>query len=325
MALMAAAAHRGHRRMHRPSDRRHRTTPSPRIAHGKHIVMVNVEADVLAGPLLARAGARRGRRLFAGLRRPAGADLRNGRLGAAPAASTVVAAGKGTKYLPAYHAVDAGNGLGPLRPDAGTGEARRASTRRCSTASSTAPSPAIEMAAVANATGLALPQDGLLFPPCGVDDLPRVLAAGAGGVLERKGMVEVVSRLERDGRPVFRDLRWGVYVDVRGARPTTSAAASPNTALHTDPTGRYAALYKPYHLIGLELGVSVASAALRGEPTGGAGSLARRRRRHRQARPGGGRDAGRRRRLHGLGQAASRPNARWRWARCRSAWPTACR
>jgi len=38
--------------------------------------------------------------------------------------------------------------------------------------------------------------------------------------------------------------------------------------LMTDPSGRYAALYKPYHLIGLELGISVASAGLRGEPTG---------------------------------------------------------
>ena len=38
--------------------------------------------------------------------------------------------------------------------------------------------------------------------------------------------------------------------------------------LVTDPSGRYAALYKPFHLIGLELGISVASAGLRGEPTG---------------------------------------------------------
>src|SRR3989475_5533870 len=35
-----------------------------------------------------------------------------------------------------------------------------------------------------------------------------------------------------------------------------------------DRSGRYAALYRPIHMIGLELGISVASAALRGEPTG---------------------------------------------------------
>jgi predicted homoserine dehydrogenase-like protein len=35
-----------------------------------------------------------------------------------------------------------------------------------------------------------------------------------------------------------------------------------------DRSGRYAALYRPTHMIGLELGISVASVALRGEPTG---------------------------------------------------------
>jgi predicted homoserine dehydrogenase-like protein len=38
--------------------------------------------------------------------------------------------------------------------------------------------------------------------------------------------------------------------------------------LVTDPSGQYSALYKPFHLIGLELGISVASVGLRGEPTG---------------------------------------------------------
>ncbi|MGH6919285.1 MAG: flagellar biosynthesis protein FlgA, partial [Geminicoccaceae bacterium] len=38
--------------------------------------------------------------------------------------------------------------------------------------------------------------------------------------------------------------------------------------LTVDPSGRVAALYRPIHMIGLELGISVASAALRGEPTG---------------------------------------------------------
>jgi predicted homoserine dehydrogenase-like protein len=35
-----------------------------------------------------------------------------------------------------------------------------------------------------------------------------------------------------------------------------------------DKSGRYSALYRPVHMIGLELGISVASAAFRGEPTG---------------------------------------------------------
>ena len=77
---------------------------------------------------------------------------------------------------------------------------------------------ALEMAAVANATGLDVPADGLAFPPAGVGELATVLRPRAdGGVLERSGMVEVVSSLERDGRAVADDLRWGVYVVVRAA------------------------------------------------------------------------------------------------------------
>ena len=100
------------------------------------------------------------------------------------------------------------------------------------------------------------------------DDLPQILrAAAAGGVLERDGMVEVVSSLERDGRPVFRDLRWGVYVVLKAPNDYARTCFK-EYGLKTDPSGWYAAMYKPYHLIGLELGISVLSAALRGEPTG---------------------------------------------------------
>ena len=127
---------------------------------------------------------------------------------------------------------------------------------------------AIEMAAVANACNLAPPSGGLIFPPAGVDDLPTVLRPKeAGGVLERSGQVEVVSCLERDGRPVERDLRWGVYV-VFEAQSDYAARCFSEYGLRTDSSGRYCAMYKPYHLIGLELGISVLSAALRNEPTG---------------------------------------------------------
>jgi predicted homoserine dehydrogenase-like protein len=127
---------------------------------------------------------------------------------------------------------------------------------------------AIEMAAIANACDLRVPRDGLAFPPSGVDDLPLVLRPRvAGGVLEGEGMVEVVSSLERDGRAVFRDLRWGVYVVLKAPNDYARNCFR-EYGLKADPSGWYAAMYKPYHLIGLELAVSVLSAALRGEPTG---------------------------------------------------------
>jgi predicted homoserine dehydrogenase-like protein len=127
---------------------------------------------------------------------------------------------------------------------------------------------AIEMAAIANACALDVPADGLAFPPCGVDDLAHVLRPlSDGGQLARAGMVEVVSSLERDGRPVFRDLRWGVYTVLRAPNAYT-AACFRQYGVPTDKSGRYAAMYKPFHLIGLELSISILSAALHGEPTG---------------------------------------------------------
>jgi predicted homoserine dehydrogenase-like protein len=79
--------------------------------------------------------------------------------------------------------------------------------------------------------------------------------------------VETAASLERDGRPVYRDLRWGVYV-VLEAPHDYAAGCFRQYGLPTDTTGRFAAMYKPFHLIGLELSISVLSAALRGEATG---------------------------------------------------------
>ena len=116
--------------------------------------------------------------------------------------------------------------------------------------------------------GLKVPKDGLSFPPCGVDHLAEVLKGrDNGGQLAEDGMVEVVSSLERDGRPVFRDLRWGVYV-VFKAPNDYAAACFKQYGMTTDRSGRYAALYRPYHLIGLELSISVLNAVLNRQPTG---------------------------------------------------------
>ncbi|NCV39000.1 MAG: flagellar biosynthesis protein FlgA, partial [Betaproteobacteria bacterium] len=127
---------------------------------------------------------------------------------------------------------------------------------------------AIEMAAVSNASGLLPAPEGLSFPPCGVDDLARVLRPRElGGVLAHRGQVEVISSLERDGRPVFRDLRWGVYVTLAGDSDYVRRCFK-EYGLVTDPSGAFTAMYKPFHLIGLELGITVASVGLRAEPTG---------------------------------------------------------
>ena len=179
----------------------------------------------------------------------------------------VVAAGKGTKYLPIYHDVTPSGVWSHYGLTADEAQSAGMNPQMFNSFLDGTKS-AIEMAAIANATGLDVPAHGLLFPPCGVDDLPHVMRpSDKGGVLEKAGVVEVVSSLERDGRPVFRDLRWGVYV-VLEAPNDYAADCFRQYGLKTDASGRYAAMYKPYHLIGLELNISVLSAALRKEPTG---------------------------------------------------------
>ncbi|MET0731484.1 MAG: Gfo/Idh/MocA family oxidoreductase [Casimicrobiaceae bacterium] len=239
-------------------------------AHGKHVVMVNVEADALAGPLLAQRA------------RDAGVvySLAYGDQPALicemvdwcrAAGFEVVAAGKGTKYLPIYHESTPATvwphyGFTEETVAAGDFNAQMFNSFLDGTKS------AIEMAAVANATGLLPAAAGLSFPPCGVDDLPRVLRPREdGGMLDHAGQVEVISSVERDGRPVFRDLRWGVYVTFRAgdaAGEDYVRRCFREYGFSTDPSGRYSAMYKPYHAIGLELGISVASVGLRREPTG---------------------------------------------------------
>lgn len=234
--------------------------------HKKHIVMVNVEADALAGPLLAQRAAEAGivYSLAYGDQPALICEMVDW---ARAAGFEVIAAGKGTKYLPAYHAstpdtVWGHYGFTEERVKGGDFNAQMFNSFLDGTKS------AIEMAAVSNATGLLPAAKGLEFPACGVDDLPRLLKPKAhGGVLQHRGQVEVVSSLERDGRPVFRDLRWGVYVTFAAGSGYVKNCFK-EYGLITDDTGEYTAMYKPYHLIGLELGISVASAALREEPTG---------------------------------------------------------
>jgi predicted homoserine dehydrogenase-like protein len=236
------------------------------IAGRKHIVMVNVEADVLAGPLLAEEARAAGvvYSLAYGDQPALTAEMVDW---ARATGFRVVAAGKGTKYLPAYHDVTPAGVWSHYGLSADEAQSAGMNPQMFNSFLDGTKS-AIEMAAIANATGLEVPSGGLKFPPCGVDDLPHVMRPrDQGGVLEKAGLVEVVSSLERDGRPVFRDLRWGVYV-VLEAPNDYAADCFRQYGLKTDSSGRYAAMYKPYHLIGLELNISILSAALRGEPTG---------------------------------------------------------
>ena len=236
--------------------------------HGRHIVMVNVEADVLAGPLLARkVEAAGGVYTLAYGDQPALiAEIVDW---ARTAGFEVVAAGKGTKYLPHFHGSTPETVWDHYHAGLTPEEAAKAGLNsQMFNSFLDGTKSGIEMAAVANASGLTPAPGGLTFPPCGTQDLTHVLVpVEDGGCLHHKGQVEVISSEERDGREVTNHLRWGVY-GVFEAPDDYVRECFAQYGLNRGEDGRYAAMYKPYHLIGLELGISVASVALRAESTG---------------------------------------------------------
>jgi len=248
-------------------------SPTAGIAHAieaiearKPIVMVNVEADALAGAWLARK-ARAAGVVYSMAYGDQPALIAEMVDWARAAGFSVAAAGKGTKYLPAYHTVTPDEVWQYYGLTAAAAKQAGMNSQMFNSFLDGTKS-AIEMAAVANACELDVPHDGLGFPPCSADELAGILRPKAlGGVLAGDGMVEVVSSLKRDGQQVARDLRWGVYVVFKAANDY-AAACFKQYGLPTDATGRYAAMYKPFHLIGLELSISVLNVALRGEPTG---------------------------------------------------------
>ncbi len=234
--------------------------------NGKHVVNVTVEADAFCGPLLARKAREAGvvYSLAYGDQPALICDLVDW---ARTAGFDVAAAGRGHKWLPHFaqstpETVWGYYGLTPEQARVGGLNPKMFNSFLDGS------KPAIESTAVCNATGLTPAPWGLAFPPASVDDLPFVMRPREeGGQLHHKGQVEVVSSLEADGRAIPYDIRFGVWVVFEGDTEYIRRCFT-EYGVRTDPSGRYACLYKRWHLIGLEVGISVASVGLRGEPTG---------------------------------------------------------
>lgn len=234
--------------------------------NGKNVVNVTVEADAFCGPLLALKAAEAGvvYSLAFGDQPALICDLVDW---ARTCGFPVVAAGRGHKWLPHFcestpETVWGNYGLTPEQAERGGLNPKMFNSFLDGS------KPSIESTAVANATGLDVPSNGLLYPPASVEDIPYVTRPiNEGGVLEKKGMVEVISSLEANGRKIPYDIRMGVWVTVEAETDYIKNCFEEYNA-HTDPSGRYFTLYKRWHLIGLEVGLSVASVALRQEATG---------------------------------------------------------
>ncbi len=221
-----------------------------------HVIMVTVEADALCGKALYKKS------LSAGV-------VYSMAYGDQPAiicemvdqlrssGMEIVCAGKGTKYLPEYHdsTPDTAlslHGFSDKEAEKGGLNPKMFNAFIDGTKSS------IEMAAVANATGIQVQDNGLYFPPAGCSSLPQILKSKElGGVLDKEGVVEVVSSLERNGEEIKDHIRFGVFV-VYKANSKYVANCFNEYGLATDSSGLYSCLWRPFHLIGLELGYSVA-------------------------------------------------------------------
>ncbi|GAC1578501.1 MAG: Gfo/Idh/MocA family oxidoreductase [Candidatus Elarobacter sp.] len=236
------------------------------IERGVHVVMVTVEADVVVGPYLHRMAERNGvvYSMAYGDQPAIICELVDW---ARTCGFEVVAAGKGTKFAPRYRrstpdTAFANYGFTPEQIATGGFNPKMFNSFLDGTKS------AIEMVAVANATGLDVADEGLSFAPASVYDLPVLLKPRAdGGILPHAGMLDIVSCMRDDETFVDDHLRWGVFVTFT-SQSTYAQRCFGEYGVATDSSGRFAALWRPYHLIGLEIGVSIASAALRGEPTG---------------------------------------------------------
>jgi len=236
------------------------------FGNGKHVIMVTVEADAFCGPILAKKAKEAGvvYSLAYGDQPAIICDLVDW---ARAAGFPVVAAGRGHKWLPEY----AQSTPETVWPYYGlTAEQARLGGLNSKMFNSflDGSKPAIECAAVCNATGLTPAPEGLSYPSASIDALPEIMRPRTeGGCLHHKGQVEVVSSLERDGRTIPYDIRFGVWVVFEGESEYIRRCFT-EYGVHTDPSGGYACMYRRWHLIGLEVGISVASVGLRREPTG---------------------------------------------------------
>jgi predicted homoserine dehydrogenase-like protein len=236
------------------------------IEGNKHVVMVNVEADAMCGPLLAARARERGL-------------VYSMAYGDQPAiicelvdwvrscGFELTSAGKGMNFEPRYRysTPDTVWGFfGWTEEEVAKGDFNPKMYNSFTDGTKAA----IEMAAVANGTGLDCPDNGLAFPPAGLHDLARVFRPTEdGGRLSRSGLVDIAASQEPDGREVLNNIRYGVFVTFKAPNEYARACFK-QYGLLVDPTGWYGSMWRPFHMIGLETSVSVLSAVLRGEATG---------------------------------------------------------
>jgi len=232
----------------------------------KDIIMVNVEADVLCGKYLSDL-AKENNVIYSMAYGDQPSLIIEQIEWARLNGFFVTCAGKGTKYHPSFEystPETVWNNYGM------TAEQAKIAGMNPKMFNSfvTGDKSSIEMAAVANASGLKCPVNGLTYPPVGVYDIANKLRPkDKGGHIDHEGQVEVISSIDRKKNQIENDLRWGVYIVIK-AQNNYVKNCFKEYGMVTDNSGEYSAIWRPYHYVGLELAQSIYSIALDKKPTG---------------------------------------------------------
>ena len=237
------------------------------IKNKKHLILVNVEADVTCGKYLSDLAKDNGVICSMAYGDQPSLILEQiewSRLNG----FEVVCAGKGTKYHPDFEystpeTVWGYYGLSKERAEKESGmNPKMFNSFLCGDKS------AIEMCAVSNAANLKCPENGLTFPPVGVYDIAKkLIPKNKGGLIDFEGQVEVISSIDREKKDIPNDLRWGVYIVIKAGNQYVKNCFK-DYGMVTDESGDYSAIWRPYHYIGLELAQSIYSIALDNRATG---------------------------------------------------------
>ena len=237
------------------------------IKQKKHVILVNVEADVTCGKYLADLAKDNnvicsmayGDQPSLIMEQIEWARL-NGFL--------VVCAGKGTKYHPSFEYSTPDTVWGHYGLNKEHAEVESRMNPKMFNSFLCGDKSAIEMCAVSNAADLKCPSNGLTFPPVGVYDIAKkLIPKEKGGLIDFEGQVEVISSIDLDKKDIPNDLRWGVYIVIKAQNKYVKNCFK-DYGMVTDSSGIYSAIWRPYHYIGLELAQSIYSIALDKKATG---------------------------------------------------------
>ena len=236
------------------------------IQSKKNIIMVNVEADVLCGKYLSDL-AKENNVIYSMAYGDQPSLILEQIEWARLNGFFVTCAGKGTKYHPSFEYSTPENVWNNYGMTAG--EAKNAGMNpKMFNSFVTGDKSSIEMAAVANASGLKCPKNGLTYPPVGVYDIAnKLIPKDNGGLIDHEGQVEVISSIDRNKIQIENDLRWGVYIVIK-AQNNYVKDCFKEYGMVTDNSGEYSAIWRPYHYVGLELAQSIYSIALDKKSTG---------------------------------------------------------